>query len=307
MQARFSVAVLLFLAATAGILNGQPPSDSATEPGDPTEVPHWIPLFDGRSLDGWIPKIRRHPLGADPQQTFRVVDGLLTVSYDNYTTFEGQFGHLHYHRPFSHYRLRLEYRFLGEQVEGGAGWAWRNSGIMIHGQTPSSMALDQSFPVSIEVQLLGGKETGQRPTANLCTPGTHVVMDDALVTRHCTSSGSPTFRGDEWVSVELEVRGNKIIRHFVNGQEVLHYEQPQLDPDDEWAKPLIQDPLLIDSGYISLQSEGHPIQFRRIEVMHLPAAKPAQTPPFASNGPADHGHADSLQPVPPEDELTVDD
>ena len=166
----------------------------------------WTALFNGRDLDGWTPKIRGYELGDNFGNTFRVEDGVLKVVYDQYEKFDDRFGHLFYKQPFSHYRLRVEYRFVGEQVPGGAGWALRNSGIMIHGQSPESMAKDQSFPVSIEVQLLGGTGRGVRPTANLCTPGTHVVMDGKLWTPHCTNSSSKTYHGDQWVTVELEVR-----------------------------------------------------------------------------------------------------
>ncbi len=233
----------------------------------------WIPLFDGKSLDGWIPKIRGYELGENFGRTFRVEDGLLKVRYDAYDRFDDRFGHLFYERPFSHYRLRVEYRFVGEQAPGGPGWAIRNSGIMIHGQDPKTMTRDQKFPVSIEVQLLGGTGQGQRPTANLCTPGTHVVMDGKLVKRHCTPSRSKTFHGDQWVTVEVEVRGGEVIRHFVNGELVLEYGQPQLDENDPDARRLLEAgaPRLLTGGTISLQSESHPIDFRKVELLPLSA------------------------------------
>lgn len=231
----------------------------------------WRPLFDGKSLKGWTPKIKGYKLGENFGQTFRVKDGVIQVNYDGYGgQFNDRFGHLFAKGTYSKYRLRLEYRFTGEQVPGGPGWAWRNSGIMIHGQDPKTMALDQDFPVSAEVQLLGGDKEGERHTANLCTPGTNVVMDGQLVTRHCTDSISPTFRGDQWVKVEVEVDGNKLVHHLVNGTEVLHYEHVQYDPTDATAKPLIHNGhLQISGGSISLQSESHPVEFRNIEIKVL--------------------------------------
>lgn len=230
----------------------------------------WISLFNGKNLEGWIPKIAKHECGENFANTFRVEDGILKVSYDGYDTFDNQFGHLFYKEPFSNYRLRVEYRFVGEQVEGGAGWAFRNSGIMIHGQKPQSMDIDQSFPVSIEVQLLGGKGTGERPTANLCTPGTHVVMDGELIKKHCTNSSSKTFHGDEWVLAEVEVRGNTIT-HFINGEEVLTYTDPQLDEKDKDAQKLLEagHDKMLTGGTISLQSESHPVEFRKVEILKL--------------------------------------
>lgn len=230
----------------------------------------WTALFNGRDLDGWTPKIRGYELGDNFGNTFRVEDGVLKVLYDQYDKFDDRFGHLFYKQPFSHYRLRVEYRFVGKQVPGGAGWALRNSGIMIHGQAPQSMGKDQSFPVSIEVQLLGGTGSGVRPTANLCTPGTHVVMDGKLWTPHCTNSSSKTYHGDQWVTVELEVRGDKEIRHLIDGKVVLAYTQPQLDPNDTDAQKLIKEgQKLLTGGTISLQSESHPVEFRKVELLPL--------------------------------------
>jgi hypothetical protein len=202
--------------------------------------------------------------------TFRVEDGVIKVSYDGYEKFENRYGHLFYKEPFTNYRLRVEYRFVDEQIEDGQGWAFRNSGIMVHGQEPESMGLEQDFPVSIEVQLLGGNGADERSTANLCTPGTNVVMNGELVTRHCTNSSSATFHGDQWVEAEVEVRGNEIIRHFVNGKLVMEYEKPQLDPEDADTQALIKaNELMLSSGTISLQSESHPVEFRKVEIKLL--------------------------------------
>ncbi|MEM0926701.1 MAG: DUF1080 domain-containing protein, partial [Planctomycetota bacterium] len=138
----------------------------------------WVSIFNGKDLSGWTPKIRYSPVGENYGNTFRVEDGLLKVRYDAdaYETFGDRFGHLFYDEALSSYRLRVTYRFVGEQTKGGAGWALRNSGLMLHGESPNTMAVDQDFPASIEVQLLGGTGKGNRTTANLCTPGTNVVM-----------------------------------------------------------------------------------------------------------------------------------
>ena len=166
--------------------------------------------------------------------------------------------------------MRDEYRFVGEECAGGPGWALRNSGVMIHGQAPETMAVDQEFPVSIEVQFLGGTGAGTRTTANLCTPGTHVVMEGKLHTRHCTDSTSKTYHGDQWVTVEVEERGNTI-KHIIDGETVLTYTDPQLDPEDENAKKLLEagHPKMLTGGTISLQAESHPIEFRKVELLEL--------------------------------------
>ena len=231
----------------------------------------WVSLFNGKNLDGWTPKITGYPLGENYGDTFRVENGAIKVAYDKYPKFDGKFGHLFYKTPYGKYRLRIEYRFVGDQCPGGPGWAVRNSGVMIHGQTPESMTKDQQFPVSIEVQFLGGPERGNRSTGNLCTPGTNVVMDGKLVTQHCTNSTSETLRGDQWVTIEVEAHGNGKITHSVNGKKVIEYEQPQLDPNDKDARAMIQkgQDKMLTGGSISLQAESHPVEFRKVEIMPL--------------------------------------
>lgn len=233
----------------------------------------WVSLLNGSNLDGWIPKIRYHEPGKNYGNTFRVENGLLKVRYDQdaYETFDGRFGHLFYKDTFSHYRLRVVYRFVGEQCKGGPGWAFRNSGVMLHGESPETMTIDQDFPKSIEVQLLGGDGEKIRTTANLCTPGTHVVKDGKLFTPHCTNSSSKTYHGDQWVTVEVEVRGSKVIRHIIEGETVLEYTQPQLDDSDPHSVMLAQrrGGYLLEDGTISLQSESHPCDFKSVEIMVL--------------------------------------
>ena len=231
----------------------------------------WVQLFDGKSLDGWTPKIRGFEAGVNFADTFRVQDGLLKVRYDKYDRFGGRFGHLFYRQRFSHYIVAVEYRFVGQQATDGPEWAFKNSGIMIHGQTPESMPKEQDFPISIEVQLLGGRSVGDRPTANLCTPGTNVVMKGRLETEHCTNSTSPTFRGEEWVRVEVEVHGDAVIQHRVNGETVLTYEMPQVGGGvvSGYDPAVFHDGLLLTEGTISLQSESHPIDFRKVEILDL--------------------------------------
>lgn len=231
----------------------------------------WTPIFNGRDLEGWTPVIRGHAAGENFANTFRVEDGILKVGYDGYGgKFEDRFGNLFWREKLSHYRLRIEYRFTGEQLPDGPGWAFRNSGAMLHSQDPATIGLHQEFPVSIEVQFLGGDGTNPRHTANLCTPGTHVEMGGKLVTRHCTDSSSDTYHGDQWVTVEIEVRGDEVIRHRIGDKVVLEYNKPQLDPNDAYAAKLIVDgKLLLSEGFIALQSESHPIEFRKVEIQRL--------------------------------------
>jgi hypothetical protein len=256
-----------FLVTVLAVCAGSPPMAAQDAPRTGT----WIQLFNGKNLEGWTPKITGYPLGENYQNTFRVENGVLRVVYEGYEKFTGQFGHLFYREKLSNYVVRVEYRFLGQQTPGGPGWAFRNSGIMLHCQSPESMDQGQDFPASIEVQLLGGPGTGTRTTANLCTPSTHVVMDGKLITQHCTDSKSKTYHGDQWVTVEVEVHGNGLIKHIVEGQTVLSYTHPQYDEGDAIGRKLAVQAgsKMIHDGYLSLQAESHPLEFRKVELMKL--------------------------------------
>ena len=255
-------------AACLCLLLAVPALASAADP----DKKEWVSLFNGKNLDGWVPKITGYEAGVNFGDTFRVEHGVLKVSYDQYDTFDRRFGHLFYKTPFSHYVIAVEYRFVGEQVKGGPDWAFRNNGVMLHGQTVETMKKDQDFPISIEVQLLGGRGDGSaRSTANLCTPGTNVVMNGQLETRHCVNSTSKTFDGDQWVRVEVEVHGGGAIVHRVNGETVLQYEKPQVGGGNvaKHDPAVKKDGELLESGSISLQSESHPVEFRKVELLNL--------------------------------------
>jgi hypothetical protein len=260
MKALMTVTTILIALMTSMVAS----ADDTAEKGE------WIQLFNGKDLDGWRVKITGYDLDDNFGNTFRVEDGVLKVGYDKYENWGGKFGHIFYDKPFSNYVLRLEYRFVGDQVPGGPGWAFRNSGIMIHGQSPESMEKGQNFPVSIEVQLLGGDGAKDRPTGNVCSPGTHYVKDGKLVTAHCKNSTSKTYHGDQWVTIEVEVRGNESIKHVMDGETIFEYSQPQLDEKDATARKLIKDgDKMLYGGSISLQSESHPIEFRKVELRVL--------------------------------------
>jgi hypothetical protein len=233
--------------------------------------PKWEPIFNGRDLSGWQMKITGCELGDNYKNTFRVSEGKLIVSYEDYDTFDQRFGHLFFMEPLSHYRLRLEYRFVGEQVPGAPDWAYKNSGIKFHSVDPALLPKDQQLLVAIEAQLLGGNGQEERPTGNVCTAGTHIVMADSLITQHCTFSTSETYHDSQWVRAEIEVHGSERVIHKINGEEVLQYAQPQLDSTDAFARNLLAQgfPKILSEGYIALQAESHPVEFRKIELLRL--------------------------------------
>jgi hypothetical protein len=235
-------------------------------PGEST----WMKLFNGKDLDDWKVKIKDHPLNENFGETFYVEDGILKVKYDEYESFNKQYGHIYYEDPFSYYLLVVEYRFVGEQARGGEGWALRNSGAMLHCQDPSTIEINQDFPICLEMQFLGGNGKDPRSTANLCTPGTNVEIDNKLFTPHCINSKSKTYHGDRWVRAEALVFGDSIIHHIVEGDTVFTYQKPQYDGQDPWVKKAaLRDGTLIKEGFISLQSESHPVEFRKVMLFDL--------------------------------------
>ena len=254
------------------------------QPKDP-QPSDWISLFNGKDLTGWDVKIAGYKMNDNYKNTFRAEDGMLRVKYDGYERFDGRYGHLYYKEPFSHYRLRFEYRFLGEQVPGGDSWNVRNSGVMLHSEPAWNLGKDQTFPVSLEMQLLGGLGSGERHTGNLCSPGTIADIDGKLDMAHCIDAASETYNGDQWVKGEAIVYGDSIIYHLIEGDTVLTYTHTRVGggftgPEDSsfvnahfipegaaaWRK-LDNTPL--KEGYIALQSESHAIDFRNIELLPL--------------------------------------
>ena len=255
-------AIGLTLTSVAGQSPARPENVAASD---------WIQLFNGRDLSDWTIKFSKHELGENLHNTFRVEDGLLSIRYDQWPSFNGEFGHIFYKDPFSYYLLAAEYRFAGEQVSGGPAWAMRNNGLMLHSPSPKTMLRDQDFPIALEIQLLGGLGKGPRTTANLCTPGSHVVYQGTLHTAHCTNSTSPTYDGDQWVRVEVLVHGDELVRHMVGGRTVLEYSKPQIggggaNPIDPAVKI---DGTPMTGGYIALQAETAPTDFRKVELLNL--------------------------------------
>ncbi|QDK80773.1 DUF1080 domain-containing protein [Spirosoma sp. KCTC 42546] len=242
----------------------------------------WVQLFNGKDLKNWDIKIAGLPLNDNYKNTFRVENGILRIAYDQYKTFDGKYGHMYYNKPYSYYRVRFTYRFVGNQTPGGDTWNVRNSGVMVHSQSAASCSIGQTFPVSLELQLLGGLGKGPRHTGNLCTPGTQVYMSGKLKPEHCIDSDSKTYDGDQWVTAEAIVLGDSIVHHIVEGDTVLTYERPEvgggfvneghdwkiahIDNADYWISRA-NTPL--GEGYIALQAESHAIDFKKVEVLDL--------------------------------------
>lgn len=244
----------------------------------PTDTQGFTTIFNGKDLTGWTIKIAGEDLGENYKDTFVVEDGILKVKYDNYKTFDGKFGHIFYDKPYSHYILKMDYRFVEGHCKGAPGYTWINSGVMLHSQSAESMSFKQEFPSSIEAQMLGLPDGAKRKrtTANVCTPGTHVFYKGKLDRRHCINSSSKSFHGDQWIELEMEVHGHDKMIFRVNGEDVFELERPVLDAsdkrDDYAAKKLIEargGEAQLSDGHIALQAEGAPVEFRNIRIKPL--------------------------------------
>ena len=230
----------------------------------------WVTLFNGKNLDNWAIKIAGYPLGENFGNTFRVENGILSIRYDKYDSFSNKFGAIYYDKKFSNYRLKVEYRFVGETTKGAPSWGFRDGGIQYHCQAPSSVALTQSFPVCLEYNLHGGNGKDERPVGEICTPGTYVEINGKRNESFCTPPFvKRTFHGDQWVTAEIEVKDGTI-KHFVNGEQIIEYQNPRYDPKHPQGKNLIVNGNdIVKEGWISLQSNSHPMDFRKIEIMEL--------------------------------------
>jgi hypothetical protein len=245
----------------------------------------WVSLFNGKDLTGWDIKISGHELNDNYLHAFKVEDGMIRINYDEYSEFNDKFGHMYYEKPYSYYKIKFDYRFVGDQIKGGSRGNMRNSGIMLHSQSAISNNLNQNFPVSIELQLLGGLGTRPRTTANVCTPGTAVELNNIVDYRHCINSSSKTYDGDQWIHAEAVVMGDEYMTFMVNGDSVLTFQKPQVgggfiskqNEGKDWDQFGVTDKEIwiskegntLTEGYIALQSESHPIDFKNIEVLDL--------------------------------------
>ncbi|MGY3052396.1 hypothetical protein ACVWYG_000586 [Pedobacter sp. UYEF25] len=232
----------------------------------------WQTLFNGKNLDGWIPKFYHHPTGENYANTFKVVDGVIQVNYDGYKEFNQQYGHLFYKEPYSSYHLKFEYQFTDQWMKDAPSYTYRNSGVMFHSQDPKTILKEQDWPISIEYQILAEERIGEaRPTGNMCSPGTDVYFKNEKDPRHCINSRSKTYKWDDWVSGELIVYKDSLIKHIVNGDTVLQYTKPQIGGGIAIGyDPAIKvDGKPLTSGFIALQAEGQGINFRNIKIKML--------------------------------------
>jgi hypothetical protein len=239
-----------------------------------TQTPNedWEQLFNGKDLDGWIVKIHGHEIGDNYEETFSVNDGAILVKYDGYETFDERYGHLYYHKPFSSFHLKFTYRFTDKWMQDAPSYTYRNSGVMFHSQDPHTILKEQDWPISVEYQILAEEEAGkERPTANVCTPGTEVFYNDEMDPRHCINSTSKTYPWDQWLTGELIVFRDSLVIHLIEGDTVLRYTKPQIGGGvaNRFDANYKQDGQMLKSGFIALQAEGQGIAFKEIWIREI--------------------------------------
>ncbi len=238
-----------------------------------SEKEGWENIFNEKDIDNWTTKIHHYETGDNYGDTFRVENDIIKVRYDNYEgDFNERYGHLYYNRPYSYFHLSMEYRFVGELHPGAPSFTIKNSGVMFHSQDPRTMPKEQDWPISVEMQFLAGVEEGKsRPTGNMCSPGTDVVYQGRVDPRHCINSTSETYFGDQWIKAELIVLGDSLVTHLINGKEVLQYTKPQIGGGvaNRYDPKMKVDGKRLKEGFIALQSEGQPIDFRKVKIRNL--------------------------------------
>jgi Domain of Unknown Function (DUF1080) len=199
-------------------------------------------LFNGRDLAGWhadVPAADTTPQLGSP---FSVRDGHLVIAGEPR-------GHLITDASHRNYRLEVEYRFTGTPG---------NAGVLIHASTPR--ALYAMFPKSIEVQMESGN-----------------AGDFWCIVEDITVPDMERRRGPraEWGITEGKGRR---IRHLIDGRE---------RPVGEWNRIVVEargrtvtvwvNGTLVnrgtnataDRGQIAIQSEGAPLEIRRIAIRPL--------------------------------------
>jgi hypothetical protein len=260
-------AIVLFILSSYN-LNGQTGSEKK-KPVQGQDKGEWISIFNGKNLDGWIPKVTGYTAGENPLNLFSVENGILKVDYSKYKKFNGRFGHLFYKDKLSSYMLHVEYRFHGELLSDAPGYCYRNSGVMIHSQSAASMDVEQNWPVSIEVQLLGSTDSVKQKTANICTPGTTVFYKGSFTNEHCVSSTSKYYFDNEWVNLDIIVHKGKTISMVIDRDTVLIVSKPQIGGFLLPENYPVATGTVLEDGYIALQAEGTNIDFRKVELKIL--------------------------------------
>jgi|BioPla2DNA2_1021312.scaffolds.fasta_scaffold17704_2 hypothetical protein len=188
-----------------------------------------VPLFNGKDLAGWVVFTNPADSTTDAAGTFTVKDGVLAVRGQPY-------GYIRTEKQYKDYRVSLEFRWAGEKGS--------NSGFFqrVHGE-------DKIWPVGLECQLGSGNVgdligLGGYPFEEAVQQLGRFQMKPRI------TDTDPEKPVGEWNQIEVECLG-PYVKYTVNG--ILANEAAVADV----------------SGFIALQSEGGPVEFRNIRIQEL--------------------------------------
>jgi hypothetical protein len=228
-----------------------------------------VKIFNGQDLTGWVPLIKKSAFNVNYQNTFRAdpANQIIRVTYEDYpdTDFDGRYGMLYYDKYLTDYRVRLTYRFREPQAQNPSQWGKNNTGLMLFGIDPRDVMGDPDFPPAIEIQLLGTPSTGGTNNANLCQPGgmwvSKLFGENNGSGNGCKASKSgPAPTAGEWVTIEAEV--------LVSGETKIYQHPETITPVLSISGPMYNNQPVL-GGYMAIQSESQPVEFKDIELKEL--------------------------------------
>ncbi|MHC5082836.1 MAG: hypothetical protein ACYTET_02705 [Planctomycetota bacterium] len=95
----------------------------------------------------------------------------------------------------------------------------------------------------------------------------HIVLTLCLIVALVSADSCTAQQAGEEKSPWIDLFNGKDMDDWT----VIEYSKSQLDLNDDSAKKLIKDgSLMLDEGYIALQAESHPVQFRRSNSNYYP-------------------------------------
>lgn len=229
----------------------------------------WVPLFNGKNLDGWRIWIRGLEPGNDPERIFQVVNKEIHVYRDQPHGTKMPYGVLVTDDTFSDYRLQFEYQW-GEKKFIPRMESVRDAGLLYH-----VVGREIVWPTSVECQVQEG-DTGDiftvRTQVESPVDATGKVFQDlpdgGSMRKFFRANGitrvikSTTAENEGWNTVEVIVRGDSAI-HLVNGR-INNYCTRMKAPSAE-SEELVP----LTSGRIALQCEGAELYYRNIRIMNL--------------------------------------
>lgn len=216
-----------------------------------------LSLFNGRDLEGWTVVGRDgDPAAAD---TWTVSDGVLKASGQPY-------GYVRTKGAYRDYILRIEWRWVAGPAPTDANGKprGRNSGVLLHIQGE-----DKVWPTCLEAQLQ------ERFAGDFIAMDMAVVFDELTAMREKAAAEA----GTDTAARERALGARRITRRHESSEK----------PIGEWntyeiicradtvtlvVNGVLQNSatgLSISEGAIGLQSEGMPIEFRRVDLTALPA------------------------------------